>query len=69
MARMKLFPQEIYITVDQTDDEDVMLAHRSKTGVLDSDEDQAVIGVYKFVSAEELKRELAVRKRKGRGIK
>ena len=51
MAKIKTFPQVIFVTVEQEKDDDWMLASLTKKAAL-SDNEISIVGMYQFVSAE-----------------
>jgi len=56
MATIKTFPELVFITVGDDQDNDFLMASLTKGDALDSaDGDEAIVGMYKFVQAEKVK--------------
>lgn len=65
MATIKTFPQVIFVTVIEDGGDDYMLAALTKGDAL-NDEDRAIIGMYQFVAAEEVKSQWSAKRIRNR---
>jgi hypothetical protein len=56
MSSIKTFPEFVFVTVGADQGDDYLLASLTKGDALDgADSDRAIVGMYKFVGAEEVK--------------
>ena len=69
MANIKTFPQVIFVTIEEDDDEDYMLATLTKRDAL-SDNTERIVGMYKFVASELVSEgQVTAKRRKTRATK